>query len=580
MLFTTPDGKSPDQKLLRAQAFRAMARMLVAHEFSSEDPWCFVHFNLENFKGFNEKFGHSAGDELLEFIGSAIQACFPGQPLTRSSADHFELVTPYSTVIPGVKRVRSLFRSRIKDSSIWLKAGYYLPERADEDINIIADRAKQANDAIKGRRDRYYREYDEELRQQIATRQFVLDNFDDALANGHIKAYYQPIVHVASGRVCDEEALSRWEDPERGIIYPNEFIPVLEDARLIHMLDLNIVRQACRDIKRLQAHEGLTEIPPISVNLSRLDFELCDIVSEIEEILAQQGIPHKALSIEITESALTGNSEFLKGEIDRFRNDGFEVWMDDFGSGYSSLNLLKEYKFDLVKIDMEFLKDFDAVPETRVLVASVINLLKELGFKTLVEGVEGKEQYEFLRALGCGRAQGYLLGHPESMDSMLERLDAGSYPPIETAGGRSFYSLVAHVNLMRPTPTKGPNGEFIASDYPVATAMRRKGTWTYLNATDVYHDFLAQIGAKTLEESAARMNDPTRVEYMRINEALEQALASRDWEWTTYFESGKYCTMRIKVIAEDRARDMVAVLLLASSLQESKLINPTGFFLQ
>ena len=341
--------------------------MLDAHANDEDDPLTVVYFNVQNFKSYNEQFGYTAGDELLVLIGRAIENAYPGCVASRWSADQFMVATTRSAALPGVKKgvkkVREEFRKHLKDSSIWLKAGICTPDGSVEEAGVICDRAKLACDTIKGRKDVYFREYDEELKRQIATRQYVLDHFDEAIEKGYIKVYYQPIVHVATGEVCDEETLSRWEDPQRGSIYPNEFIPVLEEARLIHKLDLQVVRCACRDMRRrMDAHR---EFATVSINLSRLDFELCDVVSEIEAILDEYRVPRKYVSVEVTESALTGNQEFLKDEIDRFRSDGFEVWMDDFGSGYSSLNLLKEYSFDLVKIDMGFLRGFEAGDDSR-----------------------------------------------------------------------------------------------------------------------------------------------------------------------------------------------------------------------
>ncbi len=552
-----------------------LAIMLESHANDEEDPLTVVYFNIQNFKSYNEQFGYTAGDELLVTIGRAIEDAYPGCVASRWSADQFMVATTRSAAIPGIRKVREVFRSHLKDSSIWLKAGICTPGSEVLEAGIICDRAKLACDTIKGRRDIYFREYDEDLKRQIATRQYVLDHFDEAIEKGHIKVFYQPIVHVATGEVCDEETLSRWEDPVRGPIYPNEFIPVLEEARLIHKLDLQVIRCACADMrKRLDGDE---EAPTVSVNLSRLDFELCDVVAEIEAIVEEYQIPRKFISVEVTESALTGNQEFLKDEIDRFRADGFEVWMDDFGSGYSSLNLLKDYSFDLVKIDMGFLRGFESSDDSRVLLANVINLAKELNLKTLVEGVETLEQLQFLKSVGCGRAQGYLFARPQSFESVEQARRDGTYPPIESHTMRGFYSKIAHVNLQRPIPAGKVDGHYVPSDMPVALMMRRQGVYRYLNATVVCLKVLEMIGAPSLEVSEARLNDPVRVEHNRFNECFAVSLKANDWAWTNYFESGKYVTLSMRVIAHDEETDSVAALVVFSNVEEGHDAARVGF---
>jgi len=389
-----------------------------------EDRIAIVYFNIHNFKVYNEKFGFDAGDELLVLIGDAIRDAFPGRLAARFSADHFMAIATAGTAEQGVREVRAAFRKRQKTSSIWLKAGIYVPTDEDINVGVNMDRPKIACDSILSRQDVYFCYYDQKLKEEILMHRYVLENFERALDEGWIKVLYQPIIRVVTGEVCDAEALARWVDPEQGSIPPDEFIPVLEDARLIHRLDLHMARRVCEDLRA--TIDGGSPARPVSVNLSPLDFELCDIVTELTCVVDELGIDHGLVAVEVTESTLAGNQEFLKAEIDRFRASGFEVWMDDFGSGYSSLNILKAYEFDLVKVDKGFLQDFDKGERARVLLSHIIGLVEGLGLKTLVEGVETREQYDFLRSIGCGRAQGSFFGVPSSLEEMLVSPRAGS----------------------------------------------------------------------------------------------------------------------------------------------------------
>ncbi len=516
-----------------------------------------VYFNVQNFKGYNQQFGFDAGDELLLLISEEIQAAYPGCLASRFSADQFMVVATTATAERGFYEVRSAFRRRRKDTSIWLRAGSYVPSDEDSDVGLAMDRAKMACDSIKGRRDIFYRPYDEELRSQITTHRYVLDNFDRALADGWIRPFYQPIARVATGDVCDVEALARWIDPRHGVISPADFIPVLEDARLIHRLDLSIVRQVCADYRRVDDAGGHFVAP--SVNLSRLDFELCDIVQEIVDICDEYGMPHSFLAVEVTESALSGSQEFLRTEIDRFRELGFQVWMDDFGSDYSSLNLLKEYQFDLIKLDMAFLRGFEGNEASRVIMAHIIGMAKELGFKTLVEGVETAEQYEFLRSIGCGRAQGWYFGRPNVLKSMMASIEAGphSFEPYDM---HEYYEDVGRINLMRPKPAPPVDGHYASGDMPAVIVERHHGVFRYLNVNDTYPRFLATMGMHSVRESEELMNS-SQHNYDRLRESIDRASKSGDWDFTSFEDLGHHCSLLTHVIARCDEEDALAVIM-------------------
>ena len=228
--------------------------------------------------------------------------------------------------------------------------------------------------------------------------QYILGNLDRALSENWIRAYYMPIVRSSNGRVCQEEALARWIDPDKGILSPADFIPVLENAKLIYKLDLHIVDDVLKKMKA-QTEAGLYLVP-ISVNLSRTDFDSCDIVEEITKRVDDADIPREKLIIEITESILGEDFDYMKAQIERFQNLGFSVWMDDFGSGYSSMDVLQDISFDHIKFDIKFMQRFDR-EKSRIMLTELVRMAMALGIKTITEGVETEEQAEFLREIGC-----------------------------------------------------------------------------------------------------------------------------------------------------------------------------------
>ena len=559
---TIPEDRDALTGLLGHKAFREMVDPLLACGVSAghSPRRTLVYFNVENFKHYNQRYGFAAGDMLLKNLALSIMEAFPGSIAARYSADQFAVFTQIDNVSDSVKKVRAAFRNEHKDTSIWLRAGYYVLNPNDDDAGIACDRAKLACDELRGRRDAFICEYDSALQHEIQWRRYVLEHFDQALKDGWIRAWCQPIVRVATGETCDVEALARWIDPIEGVMPPLEFIPVLEDARIVHKLDLAVLRDVCRSCRELE-DAGKPYLSP-SINLSRLDFELCDIVTEVEKVLEEYDIPRNRVAIEVTESALAGNQEFLGSEIERFRSEGFEVWMDDFGSGYSSLNVLKDYTFDLVKIDMAFLRGLEESEQARIMLAKVIDMAKELGLKTLVEGVETKEQYNFLRSLGCGRAQGFYFGRPSPMPLSLEGVENETHPAAEMLGKREFYEDVGRVNLMRPDPHPLVDGHYLPSDVAASIIRRRNGRYEYLNTNQLFEKFLHDSEHGTISDSEQAINDPGDPRRLRFVDAVEKTSKTREWAHYTVEVCGNPIAVRLRLISREDEYKAVAVLVI------------------
>jgi EAL domain-containing protein (putative c-di-GMP-specific phosphodiesterase class I) len=196
------------------------------------------------------------------------------------------------------------------------------------------------------------------------------------------------------------------------------FIPVLEESRLIHLLDCEIVRQVCRQHREC-VDRGEPTVP-VSFNLSRLDFLLCDIEAEVLRITRTYDVPHGDLHLEVTESALSEDFTQLVAITDRLRSQGFEIWLDDFGSDYSSLTTLKDFPCDVIKLDLMFLRSFGKNDRTPVIIEEVVTLAKKLGARCLAEGVEEPEHLAFLARVGCDLAQRYLISKPEPLDTLVD----------------------------------------------------------------------------------------------------------------------------------------------------------------
>lgn len=386
----------------------------------------YIICDITNFKTYNDRFGYEAGDALLRFMAQIIAVEFEGEPFARHSNDKFVILTAKEDYIEKGRRGRDWFRAeRSVEVYLDLKAGVYPVTHDNVEPRHAVDRASYAMSLIKNVDEEPLKFYDETLQNQYRLRQYVLNNIDKAVQNGYIKVYYQPVIWAEDGTLCGFEALARWIDPEIGFLSPSQFIPLLEEIRQIHKLDKCIYESVCQQMR--DCLDKNLPVLPTSMNFSRLDFELMDAVAELESLVKKYQIPKNLLHVEITESALSKDVKGLQEAMDRLHGLGYVIWLDDFGSGYSSMNVLKDFKFDLLKIDMEFLKNFSGNDNAHKIIQSIISLSKSLNMQSLTEGVETQEMVDFLRECGCGRLQGFFFGKPMPYEEILAKIADGTY---------------------------------------------------------------------------------------------------------------------------------------------------------
>ena len=383
----------------------------------------FLFFDIANFKSYNNKFGYEKGNELLKAFAGKLITEFSGDLTARFSDDHFVVFTSRGDLRVKVLKLRADLLQMGEGVNLELKCGAYCPEEEGIDAMVACDRARYACNSIKKRYGEFYYEYDSKLAEKSRIQQYVVNNIDAALGADFIKVYYQPVVSTATGGLCGLEALARWQDPEYGLLQPGMFIETLEEYRQIHKIDMRVVETVCRDLRA--AIDRGDPVVPVSLNFSRLDFELCDITGHLKAMAKKYRVPRAYLDVEITESALTDEGDLLKNRMTILRNEGHNLWLDDFGSGYSSLNVLKDYSFDVLKIDMLFLKGFETNETTKTIIKVVVDMTKQLGITSLCEGVETREQYDFLASIGCNRTQGYYFSKPVPEEKIREMIREG-----------------------------------------------------------------------------------------------------------------------------------------------------------
>ena len=403
--------------------FRSESEKVLHYVVTDKDNLLFLFFDIENFKSYNEKYGFQAGNELLIKTAHMIDEAFTGSLVSRFSDDHFVVLTSVDGAQNKIGQLSGEIKKLQKEVHLELKCGAYKPTEDKADISQACDRARFACNSIKKHYDRTLRFYDKSLEDKFQLKQYIVNNIDTAIENGYIKVFYQPVVNTDDGSICGLEALARWQDPNYGLLPPGAFIDILEEYRQIYKLDMCMVEAVCKDYR--ESVDTGKPFVPVSLNFSRLDFELCDIVSYLCETVEKYNVPKEFIDVEITESALTDQQDFLPNAIKNLRSFGYKVWLDDFGSGYSSLNVLKDYFFDVLKIDMKFLTGFDSNEKTRPILENIVDLTKQLNMMSLTEGVETKSQFDFLANIGCNRAQGYLFSKPLPLEELREKINSG-----------------------------------------------------------------------------------------------------------------------------------------------------------
>ena len=413
--------------LLSFEYFTTLVKERIERYNIQKSDSVYLFINVKNFKVYNDQKGFEQGNEFLKEIGQILTEVFNTYSLIcRQSDDHFIVFAYNKDIDVKINSVNERIKALEPDIKPSILVGAYEVYNPLDDPHYAVEKARYAYSELKRRNiNNIILYYDEQMHDDYLMVQYVVNHIDEAIEKGYLKAFYQPVVWSKGRALCGAEALARWIDPKYGFMSPAKFVPALENARLIYKLDKEILRLVCQDIRYNLDNE--LPVLPVSINFSRADFGLIDIAEVVTQTVEEYKIPHELLHIEITESALTDEEDTLKLTINRLHENGFATWLDDFGSGYSSFNVLKDYEFDVLKLDMKFLTGFSSNTKSRALIKSVVAMAEQIGMKTLCEGVETMEQAAFLEEASCGRLQGYLYGKPLSYQDMMERIKKGDF---------------------------------------------------------------------------------------------------------------------------------------------------------
>ena len=452
-----------------------------------------VYMNFNGMKYYNMHHGFAEGDKLLQDFAGLLIETFNTEHCSRFGADHFVIYTEEAGLEDKLDQLFHDWDIMKHGSPLPLHAGIYLRQNEYIHISVACDRAKAACNSLGERYESAYCYYNLVQKDDDEKKRHVIESFDQAIAEKWIRVHYQPIVRTVNEKICNEESLSRWIDPERGYLSPVEFIPALEDAGIIYKLDLYVLEEILKKIKT-QAEYGLAVVPH-SLNLSRSDFSCCDIVEEIRKRVDAAGIGRSQIAIEITESVIGSDFEYMKRQVERFRELGFPVWMDDFGSGYSSLDVLQSIQFDLIKFDLSFMQKLNE-GSGRIILTELMKMATALGVDTVCEGVETEDHMRFLREIGCSKLQGYYFGKAISLDEIIEKSRQENHVGYENAEEASYYETISRVNLYDFSVISNEGGNDLQNFFNTLPMgiVEINGDYTrFVRSNQSYRDFIKRF---------------------------------------------------------------------------------------
>ena len=395
-------------------------------ETAPEEKYVLVLWNIDHFRIVNEMFGSSTGDKMLCFIARKLESLVQGNgTYARLEADHFATCTTVAFIEQHMDIVEQMLAGEGLDNDwnypLMMHAGFYYVKDNHMQVSSMCDRAGIAVKHIKANYLKRWYVYNSELKEIMVTEQELVNDMTKALEQRQFFVMYQPIIDAKTQQMISAEALVRWKHPTKGLISPGVFIPLFEKNGFITKLDHYVCEEVCVYLSERQKQGK--KIVPVSVNLSRVNFYNHNLCNDIIELTKKYELDPYYLKLEVTESAYTDNPMELINMINLFQKNGFKILMDDFGSGYSSLNMLKDVSVDILKIDMKFMEELEISNRANNILFSIIQMAKALNMNIVGEGVETQNQYELLANMGCDSIQGYYFSKPVVSDEFAQMLE-------------------------------------------------------------------------------------------------------------------------------------------------------------
>lgn len=381
-------------------------------------PYAMIIFDINKFKAINDLFGHQVGNEILTAIAHILKKHVRDDELfSRMATDNFSILMKYEGYRDFTLRIESLIHEINGYSNrfvVSISLGIYLIGDDDQEleVNTLSDRANMAKCSIKNNSQVSYAFYDEAMRQVMIVENGIENRMEAALKNDEFEVYLQPKYLFADEKIIGAEALVRWNDPVNGMLPPNDFIPLFERNGFVKKIDTYMFEEVCKLLDKWKTEMNQLTDMSISVNFSRLHLDNLLLPEELIEITSRYKIDPKMIEIELTEGTIFDNDVQMVDIMNHLKTFGFNISIDDFGRAYSSLNTLKNLPADILKLDKAFFTESADNLRGKKIITSMLNMAKDLDLITVAEGVETKEQVDFLKGLGCDIAQGFYYAKP------------------------------------------------------------------------------------------------------------------------------------------------------------------------
>ncbi|MBQ7832260.1 MAG: GGDEF domain-containing protein, partial [Lachnospiraceae bacterium] len=391
-----------------------------------ETPFLIYRFDILNFRYINEAYGHGKADTVLKACVQEFNRIYSQNELcVRINSDHFLALVMNNMDSKQnfqnySKAVGECARASGVRYPIRLRVGIYQVRKDDYDIDIMIDHANAARKSLNGLEKIQEAVYSEKIVSNMKKVDAIESQMQSAIINDEFKIYLQPKWDVVNDCLVGAEALVRWVKDDGSMVYPSDFIPIFETNGFIEKLDFHMLEMLCKRIRDIE-EEGKYRIVPISVNQSRIMINNPDYVKNVEKVISRYNTKVEHLEIEITETVFFDEKSKMIEVVKQLKELGLNLAMDDFGSGYSSLNILRDIPFDILKIDREFVSESVASKSSIIIMEKIIEMAKGLNIRVICEGVETMEQVDVLRKLGCTMVQGYYYDRPIPMDEFLEK---------------------------------------------------------------------------------------------------------------------------------------------------------------
>ena len=395
---------------------------IILHE-NKEMPFVICRFDIANFRYINESYGHVKADQVLKACVKEFEDCFgPREICVRMNADQFLALMVNDAGMDG--RLEA-FRAAVNAAArgvgikypIKFKLGIYQMRKHEKDVDVMIDRANAARKMLRGDEKHSRLTYSEEIASNMHKANLIESQMQHALASGEFKVYLQAKWDIEKNSVCGCEALVRWVKSDGKIVRPDEFIPLFEKNGFIEMLDFYMLETVCQMVCTLQK-EG-KKVYPVSVNQSRVLLHNPDYLDNVVDILRKYKIPEGLVELEITETVFEDEKDRIFDVLEKLKMCGVKLNMDDFGSGYSSLNMLKDVNFDIIKIDRTFFSASVDNEKSKVVLCKVVEMIKGIGMDVVCEGVENQEHVDFLRSIGVRKVQGFYYAKPVPAEEFI-----------------------------------------------------------------------------------------------------------------------------------------------------------------